>query len=231
MTYQIGMKCGETHHGWSAKDMKLRRYAYVSAVRLLILILSGTIAGESQASDCQSVDLPLRSLGGGREGFLIEPEFWVSAEFVPASATDASSGQRLVMRRRSPKGLDIVFISTVTEDSSAFNLTFYPECGPHHLLIFAEIGNEYSWGLRIFAMDAGQIRDLGLLPFAAQGMENPESAITSIRLKGFDDHIEITPTVDLLRDPGGRSEKVVPKGQVRFRIGPDSLLTSDGPLP
>jgi hypothetical protein len=222
-----GFRCA--HREWDAKNMKLRRCAYVCAVRLLIVILIGVIQDKAHASDCQFVELPLSSFGGGKEGFLIEPGYWVSAEFIPASATDTSSGQRLVMRRRGAKGLDTVFISSVTEDSSAFDLTFYPECGPHHWLILAEIGNEYSWGLRVFAMDAGQIRDLGLLPFAVQGTEIPESAITSLRLEGFGDHIEVTSTVDLLRDPGGRSEAIVPREQVRFRIGLHSVGTSREP--
>jgi hypothetical protein len=102
--------------------------------------------------------------------------------------------------------------------------TFFGHCGPHQLLILADVGNESAWGFRVFAYDGKTLRDLGEIPIAVKGDQGPEeSAVPFVKLTPQAQVIDLTFTTDVIMDPGGRSERPVAASAVRYQIGPTSL--------
>jgi hypothetical protein len=66
--------------------------------------------------------------------------------------TDSDYGQRAMLYTSEGGVLRRTYFSAGALDSSAMQPTFFGRCGSHELLILADIGNEYSWGLRVFAL-------------------------------------------------------------------------------
>lgn len=137
--------------------------------------------------------------------------------------TETDYGQRAMLYSSEGGVLRRTYFSAGALDSSAMQPTFFAHCGPHELLILADIGNEYSWGFRVFASDGKQLRDLGTVPIAVKGELSLESPIPFVKLTPHEQTIDLTFTMDVFKDPGERSQRPLAAKDARYEIGTTSI--------
>lgn len=138
--------------------------------------------------------------------------------------TESDYGQRAMLYKTERGVARRTYYSSGAEDSSAMRPNFFGHCGPHELLILADIGNEYAWGFRVFAYDGKQLRDLGEIPIAVWGELDLESAIPLVKLTPHDQVIDLTFTTDtVVKDPGSKSQHELAAKDVRYQIGTTSI--------
>lgn len=137
--------------------------------------------------------------------------------------TESDYGQRAMLYTSEHGVAQRTYYSSGAMDSSAMKPTFFGDCGPHKLLILADVGNEYAWGFRVFAYDGKTLRDLGEIPIAVRGELNIESSTPFVKLTPHDQAIDLTFTTDVIKDPGTQSEHPLAAKDVRYQIGATSL--------
>ena len=142
--------------------------------------------------------------------------------------TASDYGERAMLYASERGEINRTYFSSGSKDSYAMRPTFIGRCGPHELLILADIGAEYSWGFRVFAYNGRHLRDLGEIPIAVRGDLDAESAIQFVKLTPRDGAIELTFTADVIKDPGGQSPQSLAANKVRYRIGSVSITTQRG---
>ena len=137
--------------------------------------------------------------------------------------TEYDYGQRAMLYVSQRGESQRTYYSSGAGDSSAMKPSFFGQCGPHRLLILAEVGNEFSWGFRVFAYDGKSLRDLGEIPIAVQGDPDMESAIPFVQFTPHDKVVDLTFTTSVLKDPGSQFPQALPAGSVRYQIGSTSV--------
>jgi hypothetical protein len=133
--------------------------------------------------------------------------------------TESDYGQRAMLYTSERGVARRTYYSLGAEDSSAMTPTFFGNCGPHELLILADVGNEFSWGFRVFAYDGKTLRDLGEIPIAVRGELDYESPIPFVKLTPHDQAIDLTFTTDVFKDPGSESPQPLAAKDARYQIG------------
>jgi hypothetical protein len=137
--------------------------------------------------------------------------------------TESDYGQRAMLYTSERGAVRRTYYSSGSRDSSAMEPNFFGHCGPHELLILADVGNEFAWGFRVFAYDGKTLRDLGEIPIAVMGELTMESAIPFVKLTPHDQAIDLTFTTDVFKDPGSQSEQPLAASDVRYQIGSTSI--------
>lgn len=137
--------------------------------------------------------------------------------------TQSDYGQRAMLYTSERGVARRTYYSSGVEDGSAMTPTFFGDCGPHELLILADVGNESAWGFRVFAYDGKVLRDLGEIPIAVWGDGNMESAIPFLKLAPHDEVIDLTFTTDVIKDPESRSQQPLAAKDARYQIGLTSI--------
>lgn len=137
--------------------------------------------------------------------------------------TESDYGQRAMLYTTERGVVRRTYYSSGALDSSAMEPTFFGHCGPHELLILADVGNEFAWGFRVFTYDSKTLHDLGEIPIAVMGDSNMESATPFVKLTPHDQVIDLTFTTDVFKDPGSKSEQPLAAKDVRYEIGPTSI--------
>jgi hypothetical protein len=177
---------------------------------------------------CRKVTLEERG-EWSRPVYVINSNYFLGVDADPSMDKGYDIGARLMLLKKVEKDLVRVYVSKGSGDSYILRPTFFRNCGGHELLIFAETGTEYSWGLRVFAYDAGVVHDLGDIPLAVESDNGADSVIPFMRLIPRGKSLEITFTTDLIRDPGGQEEKKIAKSAIRYRINGNSLVEVPSP--
>jgi len=187
----------------------------------LLPFLAATASLDS-APPCQELRLPRTPTADGATYALAEG---VQLVFGHDGALDTESdyGQRAMLYTSGRGVVRRTYYSAGAGDSYAMQPTFFGHCGPHELLILADIGTEYSWGFRVFAYDGRHLRDLGEIPIAVKGDIDLESPIPFVKLTPHDQMIELTFTMDVFKDPGERSQHALAAKDVRYEIGAASV--------
>lgn len=178
-------------------------------------------AALTQAPVCQEIKLPETPTSDGAKYALAEGVQLVFGRDQSLNS-ETDYGQRAMLYVTEGGVTRRTYYSSGAEDSAAMTPSFFSHCGPHELLILADIGNEEAWGFRVFAYDGKSLRDLGEIPIAAKG-EPVESAITFVKLTPHDQVIDVTFTTDVIKDPGGRTEQPLAAKDARYEIGPASI--------
>lgn len=137
--------------------------------------------------------------------------------------TQSDYGQRAMLYTSERGALQRTYYSSGAEDSSAMTPSFFGDCGPHELLILADVGNESAWGFRVFAYDGKTVRDLGEIPIAVRGDGNSESAIPFVTLTAHEEVVDLTFTTDVITNPESRSERPLAAKEARYEIGRTSI--------
>ena len=137
--------------------------------------------------------------------------------------TESDNGQRAMLYTSERGVVRRTYYSSGAEDSSAMTPSFFGDCGPHELLILADVGSEFSFGFRVFAYDGKQLRDLGEIPIAVRDDIYLQSAIPFVKLTPHDQVIDLTFTTDVFKDPGLRSQQPLAAKDVRYQIGSISI--------
>lgn len=137
--------------------------------------------------------------------------------------TKSDYGQRAMLYTSERGVLQRTYYSSGALDSSAMKPTFFGQCGPHQLLILADVGNEFSWGFRVFAYDGRKLRDLGEIPIAVKGDPDMESAIPFVKLTPHDQVIDLTFTTNVFKNPGSQSPQPLAASDVRYQVGSRSV--------
>jgi hypothetical protein len=137
--------------------------------------------------------------------------------------TESDYGQRAMLYTSERGVVQRTYYSSGAQDSSAMTPTFFGHCGPHELLILADVGNEYSWGFRVFAYDGKKLRDLGEIPIAVKGDPDMESAIPFVKLTPHDAVIDLTFTANVIKHPGSQFPQPLAARDVRYQIGATSI--------
>ena len=186
---------------------------------LLPLLAGAAVDG---APACQELHLHAVSTADGARYALAEDVQLVFGRDESLD-TGADYGQRAMLYRSEAGVVRRTYFSAGAEDSSAMAPSFFGRCGPHELLILADIGNESAWGFRVFAYDGKTLRDLGVVPIAVRGDGNMESAIPFVNLTPRGEVIDLTFTTDVIQDPESRSQRPVAAKDVLYQIGPISI--------
>ena len=187
---------------------------------LPLIVVAATLASPPA---CQEISLPETAHWDGHSYPLAEG---VQLRFGHDESlnSDADDGQRAMLFKTEGGATKRMYYSSGARDSSAMRPSFFSHCGPHQLLILAEISNEYSWGFRVFAFDGTTLRDLGEIPIAATGEHGPESAIPSVKLTPHDSVVSLTFSLaSVYKHPGERSEQKLAGKDVRYQIGATSI--------
>jgi hypothetical protein len=137
--------------------------------------------------------------------------------------TESDYGQRAMLYISERGVAQRTYYSAGSRDSYGMQPTFFGHCGPHELLILADIGTEYSWGFRVFAYNGKQLRDLGEVPIAVKGDLDLESPLSVVKLTPHDQTIDLTFTTDVFKNPGERTQHPLAAKDARYEIGTTSI--------
>lgn len=186
---------------------------------LLPLLTAAILDG---APRCQELHPPETTTADGARYVLAEG---LELVFGRDASLDTASdyGQRAMLYVTEGGAARRTYYSSGARDSAAMMPTFFGNCGPHELLILADVGNESAWGFRVFARDGEALRDLGEIPIAVRQEGNLESAIPFVTLTPHDQVIDLTFTTDVIENPGARSERPVAARDVSYQIGARSI--------
>lgn len=173
-------------------------------------------------SACQTLHPPRTAAADGARYALAHG---VQLVFGRDESLDSASdyGQRAMLYTSMSGQSQRTYYSSGALDSAAMAPTFFGNCGPHELLILAEVGSEYAWGFRVFAYDGKTLRDLGEIPIAVRGELTLESAMPFVKLTPHAQLIELTFTTDVIKDPGGQSERPLAAKEINYQIGATSI--------
>ncbi len=174
---------------------------------------------------CQKVELASTEEPDSKT-YLVDPQFSLAVGYDNGLDKQGDYGARVMLFKKTSDRLSLVYHSKGSADSYGRRPTFIKNCGGHELLIFAEMGTEYSWGLRVFSYNAGNITDLGDIPLAVEGEADAESVIPFMRFSQRNQSVFISFTKDLILNPGSPNEKQVLKSQLRYRITGNKLSES-----
>ena len=196
--------------------------------RLLIFafLLSVLIAADgAEGSECSALQLS-KSTADGYEGDVVYRlndtiSFRIARDF--ALDTPPDYGVRLMLLQGSAPASHRTYYSKGSADSYGMIPTFIANCGGNELLIFGEIGTEYSWGLRVFAYNDGQVKDLGDIPLAVEGHVDAESVVPFMRFSQKGDSAILSFTKDLIWKPGSLNERKISHPEARYRISRNEL--------
>lgn len=185
---------------------------------LLSFVAAATLQG---APACQEIHLQETPTADGAMYALAEDvQLVFGRDETLDSETD--SGPRAMLYRSEGGVFRRTYFSAGSKDSGAMTPSFFGHCGPHELLILADIGRESAWGFRVFAYDGKTLRDLGEIPIAVMIEANEQSAIPYVKLTPHDQMIDVTFTTDVIQDPGSRTQRPASK-DISYRIGLTSI--------
>ncbi|MBM0105756.1 hypothetical protein JM946_13525 [Steroidobacter sp. S1-65] len=186
----------------------------------MLPLLAGAVVNGAQA--CQELHLQAtETADGARYALAKDVELVFGRDESLDSETDY--GQRAMLYRSEGGAVRRTYFSAGAEDSSAMTPSFFTRCGPHELLILADIGNESAWGFRVFAYDGKALRDLGIVPIAVRGEGNMESAIPFVDLTPRGEVIDLTFTTDVIKDPESKQQRPVAGEDVLYQIDATSV--------
>jgi len=191
----------------------------MTPMALLPLLAAAVLDG---APACQELHLQAAATADGARYTLAEGVQLVFGRDESLD-TETDYGQRAMLYRSEGGVARRTYFSSGAEDSSAMTPSFFGRCGPHELLILADIGNESAWGFRVYAYDGKTLRDLGVVPIAVWGDVNMESAIPFVNLTPREGAIDLTFTTDVVQDPESKSQRPVAAKDVLYQIGPTSI--------
>jgi hypothetical protein len=132
-------------------------------------------------------------------------------------------GIRLMGYNRANGKFVRTYFSKGSADSYSLKPSFINRCGVHQLLILAETGAEYSWGVRVFSYDDGLIKDLGSIDLAVEGEFDAVSVIPFMKFTQKGKSVVISFTKDVISDPGGEHEKKIRKSAIHYVVNGNSL--------
>ena len=136
--------------------------------------------------------------------------------------TDKYDSRKFIVLKKNDQKYAPIYISKGSGDSYILKPKFFSTNDfEAPLVILAEIGTEYSWGIRVFLVDPQlNVKDIGTLHVAVdpekEFVDGPLSAVpyTSIRKKNKD--IVFNFTTDVVFDPGGIKEKRISKDKIKY---------------
>lgn len=193
-------------------------------VALLLAPVSLVQAADSPGSSwCRALELPETAAGKDRV-YRLNDTVSFRIGFDPSLDTPTDYGARLMLLRKSSNAYSRSYHSKGAADSYGMRPAFIADCGGNELLIFGEIGTEYSWGLRVFAYNDGKVQALGEIPFAVEGESDAESAVPFMRFSRKSQSAMVSFTKDLIRNPGSPNETRIPRSAVRYQIDRNRLM-------
>ncbi len=141
----------------------------------------------------------------------------------------ADFGRRLYLVRKTTAGYEEIDRTRGAADSYILRPVFFTGSG--RVLILAEMGTEYSWGLMVYEIAQNRLKELGPLDAAVEGAEDAEDPTPFAAVKLVNGRWRVEFSHDLVLDPGGPSErKIERKGDrpIVFEQGDDRFFPAAG---
>lgn len=142
---------------------------------------------------------------------------------------DKYNSLKFIVLKKEGNNYTPIYKSRGSGDSYILKPKYFRENGfGTPLIILAETGAEYSWGIRVFSVAPDLIvKDMGILDVAV-GSENeiidgPLSAVPYTIIRKKNNNIIFTFTKDIVFDPGGRKEKRISKDKIKYIYDGDTL--------
>lgn len=187
---------------------------------ILLPLLASAVPNGAQA--CQELHLQgTETSDGARYALANDVELVFGRD--ESLDTEADYGQRAMLFRSEGGLVQRTYVSAGAEDSSAMTPSFFRDCGPHELLILADIGSESAWGFRVFAYNGKTLRDLGVVPVAVWGEGNLESAIPFVTLTPRGQVVDLTFSTDVIVEPDSKNQRPAAAEDVLYRIDATSV--------
>jgi hypothetical protein len=192
---------------------------------IFAFLLSLLQAAGAEGSGCRPLKLSERTAGRDKVDKVYRLNRTVSflIGYDTALDTPVDFGARLMLLQGSAAASNRSYYSKGSADSYGMRPTFIANCGGNELLIFGEIGTEYSWGLRVFSYNGGQVKDLGDIPLAVEGESDAESVVPFMRFSQSGDSAIVSFTKDLIRNPGNPNERQISRSKAKYRISLNKL--------
>jgi hypothetical protein len=134
--------------------------------------------------------------------------------------TTTDIGLRLFLIEKRNNDLRIKYQSKGSGDSYNLSPTFYKSLFDDSWIALAEMGAEYSWGIRVFLFRGDTVLDIGTLDvgvFRQHGAaDNIESAVPFTVIERSGNSIIFRFTTDVVLDPGGKNQSTVPQGGIKY---------------
>lgn len=128
-------------------------------------------------------------------------------------STGADFGRRLYLLRKGKEGYEETGRSRGAGDSYILRPVFFT--GRGRILVLAELGTEYSWGLMAFEITGNRLVELGPLEAAVEGEWDAVDPTPFAVVKLVKGRWRVEFSRDLVLDPGGLTERrIVRKGNL-----------------
>lgn len=134
---------------------------------------------------------------------------------------DRDYGMRVFLIRRTRTGFELLDRTRGESDSYILKPTFFT--GGGRVLVLAEIGTEYAWGLAAYEVAGSRLRDLGTIDVSKEGEFDAVSPIPETTVKLRDRTWVVEFHTDLVFDPGGLNER-----EIKRRSGRPIVFELDG---
>ncbi len=139
--------------------------------------------------------------------YVFKPDIYLSFNHFWGSS-NKDFGKKFAVLKRSSNNYKSLYESAGSGDSYILEPSFFSsDYMGGSLLVLAEVGTEYSWGLRVFLLrDSLEIEDLGTLDVAvlpeSEYGDGTVSAVAYITIRENGETYEFSFSKDLVFDPG-----------------------------
>lgn len=123
------------------------------------------------------------------------------------NGTDSDYGRRLYLVRKGKDGFEDIDRTSGAADSYVLKPVFFT--GRGKVLILAEIGTEYSWGLMVYAIAHKRLTFLGSLDASVEREGNAEDPTPFATVKYANGRWRVEFSHDLVLDAGGLTERTI----------------------
>jgi hypothetical protein len=184
-----------------------------------------------ELSDAQRVAGAMREMHGDAGFPLVYRIPGVDGFFLVSSYADdhgfEDHGRRLFLLQEDDGGLKGIYRGRGMADSYILRPTFFT--GPGKVLILAETGTEYSWGLQAYEFAGGTLVALDSLDVAVCDGDNHVNALLQANVSFGAEGFRVDFPYDLTLDPGSPYQWDLPrlKETIRFRQDHDRFVLSD----
>jgi hypothetical protein len=201
------------------------------ACLVCLFLLGSARAGETSYRRIdvlnQKIDLSIMSLTDCHRAFWIEKDLFTISCFDTSRDTPQDSGIRLFVLQKAADGrLKILYHSRGGQDSYILKPTvFKSPKAKHPILILAETGAEYSWGIEVFLVQGRRVTHAGYMEVGADvesESENPVSAVPYTRIKARGKKLVFTFEKNLVYMRGGKFT-TLKKNQIRYEYDGKTL--------
>jgi hypothetical protein len=152
-----------------------------------------------------------------QQGMKVSDKSIIVACYDKNKTAEHDSTLRFLMVDNLDKKPIVKFKSKNFGDSDYMRISVF-RCGDVNkpLIVLAEVGADFSYGIEVFQFDGLKMRHLGYLDVSVDGIDNPVSAVPYVKISETNNLLVFSFTKDLFVTDKRGKYKTIPKNKIKY---------------